>query len=328
MKKWILRCFGLAIYAAAGVLALGSGSAMAQAYPNKPVRWIVPFPPAGAMDVIARTLAERMSASMGQQFVVENRPGAGGNIGSEVVARSAPDGYTIMIASIGLAVNPSLYSKMAFDPQKDLEPIALLAVVPNMLVAHPSLGAKSVKEVIDLARAQPGKLTYASAGNGTSIHLAGELFALMAGVDMVHIPYKGSGPAVTDLIGGQVNIMFDSITSASPHVKSGKLRAYAITTAKRSQTLPNLPTIAESGLPGYDLSPWFATFAPAGTPRAIVDKLNAEMLRAINLPEVRQRMDAIGAEVIGGTPDQLRAHLRGETERWSRVIRERGIKAD
>lgn len=297
-------------------------------FPNKPLHWVVPFPPGGAMDVIARTLGERMSASMGQPVLIENRPGAGGNIGSEAVARAAPDGHTMMIVSIGQAVNPGLYPKMAFDPQKDFEPVALLAVVPNMLVSHPSVPAKTVRDVIELARAQPGKLTYASAGNGTSIHLAGELFASMAKIDMVHVPYKGSGPAVTDLIGGQVQLMFDSITSALPHVKGGKLRAYGVTTAKRSRTLPDLPTIAEAGLPGYDLSPWFATFVPAKTPRSIVERLNAEMLRALKLPETQQRFDAIGAESVGGTPEELGAHLKRETERWSRILRERGIRAD
>jgi tripartite-type tricarboxylate transporter receptor subunit TctC len=316
-----------------GALALAAGlcaaaPVQAQAYPSRPVRWVVPFPPGGAMDVIARTLAERMSQSMGQQVLIENRPGAGGNIGSEAVARSAPDGYTVMVVSIGHAVNPSLYAKMSFDAQKDFEPVALLAVVPNLLVSHPSLPAKSVREVIELARAQPGRLTYASAGNGTSIHLAGELFASMAKVDMVHVPYKGSGPAVTDLIGGQVNLMFDSITSAQPHVKAGKLRAYAVTTARRSRTLPDMPTIAESGLPGYDLSPWFAVFAPAKTPRPVIERLNAEMLRAMKLPEVQQRFDSIGAETIGSTPEELGAHLQRETALWSRILRERGIKAD
>ncbi len=311
--------------------ALAAGNALAQAptpYPSKAVHWVVPFPPGGAMDVIARTLGERMSASMGQPVLIENRPGAGGNIGSEVVARSAPDGHTLMIVSIGQAVNPSMYPKMTFDPQRDFEPVSLLAVVPNMLVSHPSLPAKTVREVIELARARPGSLTYASAGNGTSIHLAGELFASMAKVDMVHVPYKGSGPAVTDLVGGQVQLMFDSITSALPHVKGGKLRAYAVTTAKRSRTLPDLPTIAEAGLPGYDLSPWFATFVPAKTPRPVVERLNAEMLRALKLPETLQRFDAIGAEPVGGTPEDLAAHLKRETERWSRIIRERGIRAD
>ena len=316
--------------ACAGALfaALASSTALAQAYPSKPVRWVVPFPPGGAMDVIARTLAERMTIAMGQPVVIENRPGAGGNIGSDIVAKAAPDGHTLLIVSIGHAVNPALYATMPFDPQKDFEPVSLLAVVPNMLVANPKLPAKNVREIIDLARTQPGKVTYASAGNGTSIHLAGELFASMAKVDMVHVPYKGSGPAVTDLIGGQVDLMFDSITSALPHVKSGRLKAYAVTGAKRSRTVPELPTVGEAALPGYELNPWFAVFVPAKTPKPVIERLHRELVAALDQPETQKKLDLIGAEKIGGTPAELAAHLKGETERWARVIRARGIRAD
>ena len=310
------------------LIALGPALACAQAYPTKSIRWIVPFPPGGAMDVIARTLAERMSVSMGQAVVIENRPGAGGNIGSDLVAKAPADGHTLLIVSIGHAVNPSLYAAMPFDAQQDFEPVSLLAVVPNMLVAHPAVPAQSVRQIIDLARAQPGKLTYASAGNGTSIHLAGELFASMAKVDMVHVPYKGSGPAVTDLIGGQVNLMFDSITSALPHVKAGRLKAFAVTGAKRSRTVPELPTIAEAALPGYELNPWFAVFVPARTPKAVVERLQRELVTALDLPETVKKLDLIGAEKVGGTPAELAAHLKMETGRWARIVRERGIRAD
>ena len=319
----LLWCCALAL-----AFALVPGAAFAQAYPSKSLRWVVPFPPGGAMDVIARTLAERMSVSMGQAVVMENRPGAGGNIGSDLVAKAAPDGQTLLIVSIGQAVNPALYAAMPFDAQKDFEPVSLLAVVPNMLVANLSVPAQNVRQIVELARAQPGKLTYASAGNGTSIHLAGELFASMANVNMLHVPYKGSGPAVTDLIGGQVNLMFDSITSALPHVKAGRLKAFAVTGAKRSKTVPDLPTIAEAALPGYELNPWFAVFVPARTPRAIVERLNRELLAALDLPETQKKLDLIGAERVGSTPAELAAHLKRETERWGRIIRERDIRAD
>ena len=319
----LLWCCALAL-----AFALVPGAAFAQAYPSKSLRWVVPFPPGGAMDVIARTLAERMSVSMGQAVVMENRPGAGGNIGSDLVAKAAPDGHTLLIVSIGHAVNPALYAAMPFDAQKDFEPVSLLAVVPNMLVANLSVPAQNVRQIVELARAQPGKLTYASAGNGTSIHLAGELFASMANVNMLHVPYKGSGPAVTDLIGGQVNLMFDSITSALPHVKAGRLKAFAVTGAKRSKAVPDLPTIAEAALPGYELNPWFAVFVPARTPRAIVERLNRELLAALDLPETQKKLDLIGAERVGSTPAELAAHLKRETERWGRIIRERDIRAD
>lgn len=319
------RCTLIAALACAAWLP---GTALAQTYPGKPIRWVVPFPPGGAMDVIARTLAERMTPAMGQSVVIENRPGAGGNIGSDIVAKAPPDGHTLLIVSIGHAVNPALYASLPFDAQKDFEPVSLLAVVPNMLVAHPSVPAQNVKDVIALARTQPGKLTYASAGNGTSIHLAGELFASMAKVDMVHVPYKGSGPAVTDLIGGQVNFMFDSITSALPHVKAGRLKAYAVTGAKRSKAVPDLPTIAEAALPGYELNPWFGVFVPAKTPRPVVERLHRELMAALDHPETQKKLDVIGAEKVGSTPAELAAHLKREAELWARIIRERGIKAD
>lgn len=277
-------------------VALATPAAHA-AYPERPIRWIVPFPAAGAMDNIARTLGEEMSQTLGQSIVVENRPGAGGNIGAELVARSPADGYTMLIVANGMAVNPALYRKLSYDPIKDFAPVSLLAVVPNVLVANKAkTSAKTVPEVIASAKSQPGKYTYASAGNGTSIHLAGELFTSMAGVELLHVPYKGSGPAVTDLLGGQVDYMFDSITSAKPHIDAGKLTAIAVTTSKRSAALPNVPTVAEAGLPGYELSPWFAAFVPAGTPPAVVETLNRAMVEALRKPAVQKRLAAIGAE--------------------------------
>jgi tripartite-type tricarboxylate transporter receptor subunit TctC len=302
---------------------------VAQEWPNKPIRWIVPFPPGGAMDVMARALAEKSSKSLGQTVVIENKPGAGGNIGADFVARSDADGYTMMITSIGMATNKFLYPKLSYDPVKDFTPVSLIAIVPNVLVTNATQpNVKTVSDVVANAKAQPGKLTYASAGNGSSIHLAGEVFTSMAKIDMQHIPYKGSSPAVTDLLGGQVNYMFDSITSAKPHIDSGKLRPIGITTSKRSKALPNVPTIAESGLPGYEVTPWFAVFVPAATPKSIVNKLNAALLDALKSPEIKAKFDGIGAEPLGTTPDELASYLNKEIERWGKVISTNNIKSD
>jgi tripartite-type tricarboxylate transporter receptor subunit TctC len=304
-------------------------NAVAQEWPNKPIRWIVPFPPGGAMDVMARALAEKSSKSLGQAVVIENKPGAGGNIGADFVARSDADGYTMMITSIGMATNKFLYPKLSYDPVKDFAPVSLIAIVPNVLVTNATQpNVKTVSDVIANAKAQPGKLTYASAGNGSSIHLAGEVFTSMAKIDMQHIPYKGSNPAVTDLLGGQVNYMFDSITSAKPHIDAGKLRPIGITTSKRSKALPNVPTIAESGLPGYEVTPWFAVFVPAATPKPIVNKLNAALLDALKSPEIKAKFDGIGAEPLGTSPDELTNYLNKEIERWGKVISTNNIKSD
>ena len=314
--------------AALGLACAGQAFAQAPAYPAKHVRWIVPFPPAGAMDVIARTLGVAMGRALGQGFVIENKPGAGGNIGMDLVAKAPADGHTLMIVANGMAVNKFLYGKLSFDPVKGFEPVSLLAIVPNVLVVPAANPARSVADVIAQAKAKPDAITYASAGNGTSLHLAGELFASMAHIDLLHVPYKGSGPAMNDLLGGQVDLMFDSITSARPHIESGKLRALAVTTRMRSSALPQVPTIAEAGLPGYELSPWFAVYVPAGTPQPVIAKLHQALLDALRKPDVRQRLALIGAEPVGGSPEQLRAHLKSEMDKWSRVIAERGIRAD
>ena len=319
----------LALLALAGLGITAHAQAAAADWPNKPIRWVVPFPPGGAMDAIARTLGEKAAKSLGQPFVIENKPGAGGNIGADFVAKQPGDGDTMMITSIGMATNKPLYGKLNYDPVKDFAPVSLLAVVPNVLVTNATQpDVKTARDVIAAARKAPGKLTYASAGNGTSIHLAGEVFTSLAQVEMLHIPYKGSGPAVSDLLGGQVNYMFDSITSARPHIESGKLRALGVTTAKRSSTLPNVPTLAEAGVPGYEVSPWFAVFMPAATPKAIVSKLNKALLDAMTDPEVAKRFETIGAEPVGSTPDELAQHLARESERWTQLITERGIKLD
>ena len=319
----------LALLALAGLGLTAHAQTTATDWPNKPIRWVVPFPPGGAMDAIARTLGEKAGKTLGQPFVIENKPGAGGNIGADYVAKQPGDGYTMMITSIGMATNKPLYSKLNYDPIKDFAPVSLLAVVPNVLVTHATQpDVKTARDVIAAARKAPGKLTYASAGNGTSIHLAGEVFTSLAQVEMLHIPYKGSGPAVSDLLGGQINYMFDSITSARPHIESGKLRALGVTTAKRSSTLPNVPTLAEAGVPGYEVSPWFAVFMPASTPKAIVGKLNKALLDAMKDPDVVKRFESIGAEPVGSTPDELAKHLARESDRWTKLITERGIKLD
>ena len=319
----------LALLALAGLGITAHAQAAAADWPNKPIRWVVPFPPGGAMDAIARTLGEKAAKSLGQPFVIENKPGAGGNIGADFVAKQPGDGYTMMITSIGMATNKPLYGKLNYDPVKDFAPVSLLAVVPNVLVTNATQpDVKTARDVIAAARKAPGQLTYASAGNGTSIHLAGEVFTSLAKLDMLHVPYKGSGPAVSDLLGGQVNYMFDSITSARPHIESGKLRALGVTTAKRSSTLPNVPTLAEAGVPGYEVSPWFAVFMPTATPKAIVSKLNKALLDAMKDPEVAKRFEAIGAEPVGSTPDELAKLLARESDRWTKLITERGIKLD
>ncbi|MFN4030278.1 MAG: tripartite tricarboxylate transporter substrate binding protein [Acidovorax temperans] len=319
----------LACALASATLPAAHAQAPAASWPSKPIRWVVPFPPGGAMDAIARTLGEKAGKTLGQPFVIENKPGAGGNIGADYVAKQPGDGYTLMITSIGMATNKPLYGKLSYDPIKDFAPVSLLAVVPNVLVTNATQpDVKTAKDVIAAARKTPGKLTYASAGNGTSIHLAGEVFTSLAQVDMLHVPYKGSGPAVSDLLGGQVNYMFDSITSARPHIESGKLRALGVTTAKRSKTLPNVPTLAEAGLPGYEVSPWFAVFMPAATPKDIVAKVNSALLEAMKDPDVVKRFETIGAEPVGSTPEEMAQHLARESERWTKLIQERGIKLD
>lgn len=303
-------------------------AAQADDYPTRPVTWTVPFPPGGAMDVIARVLGETMATELGQPFVIENKPGAGGNIGAAQVAKAKPDGYNIMIVANGMAVNPWLYPKLNYDPQADFEPISLLAAVPNILVTQADRDdVNTLQDVINQAKAEPGAYTYASAGVGTSIHLAGALFTYLGELDMLHIPYRGSGPAVADLLGGQVDYMFDSITSSKPHIDSGLLKPLAITTTTRSKSMPDLPTIEESGIEGYELTPWFATFAPAGTSPEIIETLHTAMINAMNTERVQKVFDSIGAEAIGSTPEELRDYLAAETGKWETVISETGISA-
>ena len=301
----------------------------AQAYPAKPIRIVVPFPPGGATDILARAVAQKLTDAWGQAVVVDNRPGAGGNIGSEIVAKAAPDGYTLEMGTVGThAINASLYAKMPYDHVKDFAPVILVAGVPNVLVVNPSLPVSSVQELIAYAKANPGKLNFASSGSGTSIHLAGELFKVMAGVQMTHIPYKGSAPALQDLIGGQVQLMFDNLPPSLPHIKAGKLRALAVTSATRSSALPDTPTIAESGLPGFEASSWFGVLAPAGTPPAIIARLNAEIGAWLASAEAKEKMLALGANIGGGSPEDFARHIAAETAKWQKVVKASGAKVD
>jgi tripartite-type tricarboxylate transporter receptor subunit TctC len=310
-------------------LAALASLAWAQSYPTKPIRLVVPFPAGGTTDILARAAAQKLTEAWGQTVIVDNRPGAGGNIGSELVAKSAPDGYTLEMGTVGThAINASLYAKMPYDHVKDFVPVILVAGVPNVLVVHPSVPVHSVAELIAYAKANPGKLNFASSGSGTSIHLSGELFKVMAGVQMTHVPYKGSAPAVQDLLGGQVQLMFDNLPSSLPHIKAGKLRALAVTSATRASALPDVPTVAEAGLPGFEASSWFGVLAPAGTPPAIVAKLNAEIAKWLATPEAKEKLSAQGANIAGGTPEDFAKHIAGETTKWARVVKESGAKVD
>lgn len=327
------RGFSLATLAAAaalGSILLAPATVAAQAaYPSKLITIIVPFPPGGTTDILARIVGQALSVEFGQPVTIENRPGAGGNIGGQVAAKAAPDGYTLFMGTVGTqAINASLYKKMPFDPIKDFSPITRVANVPNLLVANPAQPFKSVAELIAYARAHPDKVNFASSGNGTSIHLSAELFKTMAKVQMVHVPYKGSAPAVTDLLGNQVGIMFDNMPSVIQHVRSGKLRPLAVTTAKRSPELPDVPTIAESGLPGYEASSWFGLLAPAGTPPAVIAKLNAAIVKVLGQADIRKRITDQGAEVYRETPEQFASFIQAEGIKWGKVVRDSGASLD
>lgn len=305
-----------------------TGTAFSQPYPNKAVRIVVPFPAGGSADTLSRTIGQKLTTKWGQQVVIDNRTGAGGNIGTDVVAKSTPDGYTLLMTPSSIASNPSLYRKLTYDPIKDLTPVAEIAWTPNILVVHPSVPANSVKELIALAKSRPGKLNYASGGNGATNHLAGELFKGMTGINMVHIPYKGNPIAVLDVLAGQVEVMFDFMITSLPHVKAGKLRALAVTGATRSPQLPDMPTVAEAGVPDFEAGTWFAVFAPAGTPPVIVKQLNSDIVNVLNLPEVKERFYQLGAEPRSGTPEQLAALLKRDMTKWAKVIQDAGIRFD
>ena len=322
MIRTILLCVGCAL----SLVASGAG---AQAWPTKPIKWVVPFAPGGTTDILARTVGEKLQTALGQPVVIENKPGAGGGVGAEFTARAAPDGYTIMGGTISThAINASLYSKLPYDPVKDFVPITLLARLPNMLVVYPGIPASNVQELIALLKANPGKYTFASSGNGTSQHLSGELFKSMAGVDMQHIPYKGSPPALQDVVGGQVTMTFDNITTAWPLAKAGKLRALAVTTSTRSSIAPDVPTLAESGLPGFEVGSWQGVFAPAGTPPEIVKRLNTEIVKILKLPDVREKLGALGAEPVGNSPEEFATMVKVEVVKWADVVKKSGARVD
>jgi tripartite-type tricarboxylate transporter receptor subunit TctC len=326
MNKLMLR--RLAIVLMAGSL-LWHVTASGQNYPNRAIRFVVPYAPGGSTDIVARILAQKLSDAMGQQVVVDNRPGAGGSIGADVVAKSPPDGYTMVTAVTGImAINQYLYRKLPFDPEKDFAPVTQVGSLPLILVVHPSLPAKNVREFIAMAKAKPGQLNYGSSGVGTATHMTTELFKSMAGVDLVHIPYKGSGQVMGDVIGGQLALIFDQIVSSLPHVQGGKLRMLAITSAKRFSSLPDLPTIAESGVPGYESISWAGVAVPAGTPKEIIARLHTEIVKVLAAPDIRERFLRDGIETVGSTPEQFTEHIRRERIKWAKVVKDSGAKAE
>ena len=311
------------------VLALaGSAGAPAQDYPARAVRVVVPFPPGGGTDIIARMLTQKIAERLNVNFLIDNRPGAGGSIGAEVVAKAPPDGYTIGVVSSSHAINPSLYRKLSYDAARDFAAITLIVSVPGVLVVHPSVPVRSVKELIALARSRPGQIYYGSAGNGTPPHLAAELFKSMTGISMVHVPYKGNTQAYVDLVSGQLSVSFPTIVSALPFVRAGRLRGLAVTSAKRAAVVPELPSIAEAGVPGYDSATWFGMLAPAGTPAAIVAKLNQETTRAIQLPDTRSRFLEQGLEPVGNKPEEFAAIINADMTKWAKVVAASGMKID
>lgn len=304
------------------------GSAWAQDFPTKPLTIVVPFSPGGATDIMSRLLAERLNKRLGQPVLVENKPGAGTMIASEYVAKAPADGYTLLLAASSLGIAPSLYSKVNYDPIKDFEPVSQVASVVHVLVVHPSIPAKNVGELVTWLKANPTKANYGSVGAGTSTHLEAELFNSVAGVKMEHIPYKGSAPALTDMIGGRLQVMFDAYASSGPFIKDGKVRLLAVTTAQRSKSLPDTPTVSESGLPGYEAMPWLGLVAPAGTPAPVVNKIYAELHEVLKEPAVQEKFRSLGLDIIGSKPDEFKIFLRGDIVKWAKIVKDSGAKAD
>ena len=317
------------LLAAAAALCLATPAfAQAQAYPTKPVRLVVPYPPGGPTDIVARVVAQKLSEQLGQQFIIDNRPGAGGNTGAELVARSPADGYTLVVATTAHAINPSLFKNLGYSLSKDLAPVSLLTSGPLVIVANPSLPAKNVAELIALAKARPGELNFASSGNGQSTHLSAELFASMAGVKMNHIPYKGSAPALTDTMGGQTQLMFDTMLSAMPHVKGGKLKALAVTSATRSPVAPDVPTVAESGLPGYEAIAWNGLLAPAHTPPEVLARLSGALKKVLAAPDVKDKFEAQGFAATWTSPEDFGRFMTAEIDKWAKVVKVSGATVD
>ena len=309
-------------------LGIAAGTAVAQDYPAKPLRLILPFPPGGATDLLGRIISERLGASLGQPVVTENRGGAGGNVGAEVAARSAPDGYTIVLVAPSLAISPSLYAKLGYDPVKDFAPISLVATVPNVMVTYPALPVQKLSEFIALAKTKPGGFNFGSGGSGTSNHLAGELFNVVAGVKLLHVPYKGVNLAMTDVLAGQIHLVVIGVPSAAPHIKSGRLRALAAIAPKRLTGLPEVPTVAEAGLANFEVTTWYGILAPAGTPGVAVARLNAELVRMMRAPEQIEKLAGIGTEPRTSTPEEFAEFIRQEIAKWGKVVREAGLKAE
>jgi tripartite-type tricarboxylate transporter receptor subunit TctC len=327
MKVWKLYAVAGAALAATGPIV--TNEAHAQHYPTRPIRLICPFPPGGTTDVVARIVAQGLTEAWGQQIIVDNRPGAGALIGTEMAAKSPPDGYTVLLGSITThAVNPALHKNLNFDVIKDFAPVTLVVSSPQLLAVHPSLAAKSVKDLIALAKAKPGSLNYASAGAGSSPHLTFELFKSATGIDIRHVPYKGTGPAITELVGGQVQAMITGVVALMPHVKSGKLRGLAVTSKSRVSALPELPTIMESGVPNFDVSSWFGVFLPAGTPKAIVTKMNGQIRKIVEMRDVQKRLVDLGADPETSTPEQFAAYVKSEKARWGKVVQDTGARVD
>jgi tripartite-type tricarboxylate transporter receptor subunit TctC len=325
MKTTFLKAAGAIALAAA---ALAAPYAFAQAYPSKTITLIVPFPPGGTTDVLARSIAQKLNESWGQPVVVDNRPGAGATIGATQVAKAPADGYTLLMGAVHHTIATSIYSSLPYDFQKDLAPVTIVALVPNILTVPVSLPVKSVKELVAHGRANPGKLSYGSNGQGTAQHLIGEQFSALTGVEMLHVPYKGSGPLTTALISGEVSMSFDTITPVLPQIKAGKLRPLAVTTAARSPTLPEVPTLAESGLAGFDQGTWFGLLAPAATPKEIVTKLNAEIVRILHMPDVQKRFAEIGAQPIGNTPAEMAATIQSDTAKYAALVKQAKVKIE
>lgn len=322
------RYFSPIFLGAMALLSAATG-AQAQSWPSRPIRFIVPFPPGGGTDVNARIMAPRLAAALGQQVVVENRPGAGGMLGTELVAKSAPDGYNMVIATIGpIAINPSLYSKMTYDPAKELAPVSITGEVPNGLVVHPTLPAKSVKELIALAKQRPRELNYGSSGPGAGDHLAGEMLSVMTGIRMTHVPYKGGPPAMVDLMSGNIQLIFATLATGMPYIRAGRVRTLAVAGGQRFPLLPDVPTVAEAGVPGFAINNWAGVFVAGGTPRPVIERLNAEVVKALAPADVRQKLLEMGLVAGTNTPEQFVSYIQAETARWAKVVKDAGIRLD